>query len=246
MAAHLPGIRAVLFDFAGTLFSDRALREVHLEQLRFVAACAGAPHDLDDVTLRGAYRRGMGVSGRALGGRSSYSHRDLFGGAFRAMAEELGRSIDDETVREAVDRQYRATIEHATLRGDAVVTLRGLRDRGLHTQIVSNIDDEQLQPMVRRMGLDEVLDAWTSSDEAGSCKPDPGIYRYALRKAGCDASAALFVGDSIGHDIVGPTKLGMRTAWLTADAKRGGDDHAPDHEIATLSEVLTIVDGANG
>ena len=239
-------LHAVLFDFAGTLFSDRALRDVHLEQLRFVALAAGAPDDLDAGALRGAYRRGMGVSGRALMGQSAYSHRELFGGAFRSMAGELGRPIDDATVDEAVDRQYRATIDHAVPRGDALATLTGLRERGVHTQIVSNIDDEQLQPMVRRMGLDAVLDAWTSSDEAGSCKPDPGIYRHALAKAGCEPSAALFVGDSIGHDIAGPAKLGMKTAWLTGDAKRGNDDHVPDHEITTLSEVLSIVDRASG
>jgi putative hydrolase of the HAD superfamily len=238
-------LQAVLFDFAGTLFSDRALRDVHLEQLRFVAGEAGAPADLDDGALRGAYRRGMGVSARALMGRPSYSHRELFGGAFRAMAVELGGEIDDATVDAAVDRQYRATIDHAVLRDDAITTLTRLRDRGLHTQIVSNIDDEQLQPMVRRFGLDTVLDAWTSSDEAGSCKPDPAIYRYALAKAGCGPHEALFVGDSIGHDIAGPAALGIATAWLTADAKRGQDDHVPDHEIAALSEVLAIVDGAN-
>jgi putative hydrolase of the HAD superfamily len=236
-------IRAVLFDFAGTLFSDRALRDVHLEQLRFVATASGAPADLDDAAVRSAYRRGMGVSGRRLAGRSVYSHRELFGEAFRAMAVELGGEIDDGTVTQAVDRQYRATVEHAVLRDDALHTLRELRSRGIHTQIVSNIDDEQLQPMVQKMGLDAVLDAWTSSDEAGSCKPDPGIYRYALAKASCAPDAALFVGDSIGHDIAGPAKLGISTAWLTADAKRGNDEHRPDHEIAELSAVLTIVDG---
>jgi putative hydrolase of the HAD superfamily len=239
-------LRAVLFDFAGTLFSDRALRDVHLDQLRFVATEAGADAALDAATLRAAYRRGMGVSGRALMGRSSYSHRALFGGAFRAMAEDLGGSIDHATAQEAVDRQYRATVDHAVLRPDAIATLSALRDRGMHTQIVSNIDDEQLQPMVRRMGLDAVLDAWTSSDEAGSCKPDPGIYRYALAKAGCAPVEALFVGDSIGHDIAGPATIGMTTAWLTADAKPGHDAHTPDHEIASLSEVVAIVDEVNG
>ena len=35
-------IEAVCFDFAGTLFNDRDLRSVHLQQLRFVADAAGA------------------------------------------------------------------------------------------------------------------------------------------------------------------------------------------------------------
>ena len=232
--------RAVLFDFAGTLFSDRALRDVHLEQLRFVAAEAGATGG-DDATLRAAYRQGMGVSMRNLAGRAGYTHRELFGTAFRAMAEALGGTIDATTADEAVDRQYRATIEHATLRPDARATIEQLRAEGMHVQVVSNIDDEQLQPMIRRFALDEVLDAWTSSEEAGSCKPDRAIFECALAKAGCAAAEALFVGDSVGHDIVGPAALGMTTAWLLADAKAGGDDHPADHEITSLGEVLAIV-----
>jgi putative hydrolase of the HAD superfamily len=234
-------IRAVFFDFAGTLFSDRALRDVHLEQLRFVgAACAT---QADDAGLRAAYRRGIGLASRAIGARPSYSHRELFGTAFREMAVALGGTIDDATADAAVDRQYRATIEHATLRPDALATLDGLRSRGVHTQVVSNIDDEQLQPMIRRFGLDDVLDAWTSSDEAGSCKPHAGIFEHALSKAGCDAASTLFVGDSVGHDVVGAAAVGMTTAWLLADAKPGADGGPrADHEIHSLAEVLPIVD----
>jgi HAD superfamily hydrolase (TIGR01509 family) len=236
-----PALRAVFFDFAGTLFSDRALREVHLDQLRYVAARCGS--GADDADLRAAYRRGIGLASRALATRPAYSHRELFGAAFREMAAALGGSIDDATADAAVDRQYRATIEHATLRPDARSTIEGLRARGVHSQVVSNIDDEQLQPMIRRFGLDSVLDAWTSSDEAGSCKPDPGIFEHALAKAGCDAAATLFVGDSVGHDVLGAASVGMTTAWLLADAKPGTDGGPrADHEIHALAEVLTIVD----
>jgi HAD superfamily hydrolase (TIGR01509 family) len=234
-------IRAVLFDFAGTLFSDRALRDIHLAQLRFVAdACAV---EIDDAALRAAYRRGIGIAARALMARPCYSHRELFASAFREMAVALGASIDDATANEAVDRQYQATTEHAALRLDVRSTLEGLRARGIHTQIVSNIDDEQLQPMVRRLGLDALLDAWTSSDEAGSCKPDAQIFAYALAKAGCDARAALFVGDTVAHDVVGPAAVGMATAWLLADVEPKDDaGHPADYEIAALREVLAIVD----
>jgi putative hydrolase of the HAD superfamily len=165
------------------------------------------------------------------------------------MAVALGGSIDEATADAAVDRQYRATIEHATLRPDVLPTLEVLRARGVHTQVVSNIDDEQLQPMIERLGLESVLDAWTSSDEAGSCKPDPRIFEHALAKAGCDAPSVLFVGDSVRHDVVGAAAVGMTTAWLLADAKPhgagepdGGAEPRADHEIHAIAEVLRIVD----
>ena len=139
-----------------------------------------------------------------------------FSAIVRAMAAEVGNPIDDTVVREAVDRQYRATIEHAALRDDAVATLTGLRDRGLHTQIVSNIDDEQLQPMVRRMGLDTVLDAWTSSDEAGSCKPDPAIYRLAFAEIHADERAETCAG-FLERAIAFYARVGVRVERVITD-----------------------------
>jgi putative hydrolase of the HAD superfamily len=238
-------IRAVLFDFAGTLWSDRTLRDVHLDQLRFIARAADI--EADDAALRAAYRQGMGRAARERFGQPCYSHRDLFAAAFRGTAAALGSSIDAATANEAVDRQYRATLEHAALRPDARETIVALRARGIHTQIVSNIDDEQLRPMVERFALAPLFDAVTSSEEAASCKPDARIYAHALAKARCDAAQALFVGDTIPHDVVGAAAVGMTTAWLTADAKPEAiAGHPADHAIETLGVVLAIVDGRAG
>jgi putative hydrolase of the HAD superfamily len=231
-------IEAVCFDFAGTLFSDRELRDVHLRQLQFVADAAGVAPPDDE--LRAAYVRGMGEAAGRFAAQPSYSHRALFGGAFVAMASALGGEIDDATAQEAVDRQYRATIECAELRPDCLATLSTLREASVHVQIVSNIDDEQLDPMIQRFGLRDVTDAVTSSEQAASCKPDAAIYRTALDKAGVDAEQALFVGDSLRHDIVGPAAVGMQTAWLATRPGADPSDARPDHVIRSLADVLDI------
>jgi HAD superfamily hydrolase (TIGR01509 family) len=229
-------VSAVFFDFAGTLFSDRALRDAHLRQLRFVADAVGVKPS--DTELRTAYKAGMRTSHRRIAGATSYQHRDLFGGAFAGMAEALGGTLDVATVQEAVDRQYLATIENAELRPGCVDTLKELRNKGFHVSIVSNIDEEQLRGLLDRFGLKPFLDAWTSSEEAGSCKPDPGIYRLALKKSGSEPGDVLFVGDSLHHDIEGPAAIGIHTAWLTSDGKPGTSDIKPDFVIDRLEQVL--------
>ncbi|MCU1393323.1 MAG: putative hydrolase superfamily [Ilumatobacteraceae bacterium] len=232
-------IEAVFFDFAGTLFDDRDLRDVHLRQLRFVAAAVGV--EASDDELRTAYRQGMAIGYRAVALQPAYLHRALFGAAFSGMATVLGGSIDHATEQAAVDRQYAATIDAVRLRPDCLDTLAALRAHGIHVQIVSNIDDEQLQPLVARLGLAAVIDAATSSESAGSCKPDAAIYRLALATAGVDAEHALFVGDSTGHDIVGPAAMGMRTAWLAPRPGADPGDARPDAVIGSLGEVLQLV-----
>lgn len=235
-------MRAVFFDFAGTLFDDRRLRDVHLRQLRFVADRAGLC-DASELDLRDAYRAGLRTAYRAVAATPSYSHRGLFAATYRAMADALGATIDEASAQEAVDRQYEATIRFATLRSDCLATLETLRSSGHHIQIVSNVDDEQLRPMVKRLRLASAVDAVTSSEEAQSCKPDPTIFRHALAKACVTADETLFVGDSLTHDVLGPAGVGMRTAWL---ARSGADEGPtrPDHVIHELGEVLAIVEAS--
>jgi HAD superfamily hydrolase (TIGR01509 family) len=232
-------IAAVCFDFAGTLFSDRDLRDIHLRQLRFVAAAAGV--EAADDRLRAAYRTGMGVAYRSVASRSPYTHRELFGAAFVATAEALDGEIDEATAQAAVTRQYRATIEHAVLRPGCRDTLLGLRRASVHVQIVSNIDDEQLEPMLDRLGLHPLVDAVTSSDAAGVCKPNPAIYRLALAKANVEPGQGLFVGDSLHHDVAGPAAIGMQTAWLAPKADADPGAVHPDTVIHALPDVLEIV-----
>jgi len=199
-------VRAVFFDFADTLFSSRDLRDAHLAQLRAVAEAVGAQPT--DQELRAAYRQGMGVGYRAVATRPSYLHRELFARSYSATAEALGGTLDAAACDALVDRQYAATLEAARLRPDCLDTLRALRARGLRTQIVSNIDDEQLDALVARLGLDAVVDTWTSSESARSCKPDARIYQVALAAAGC--AAARVLGASATSD----------TLWKPAELTR--------------------------
>jgi putative hydrolase of the HAD superfamily len=232
--------RAVFFDFAGTVFSSRDLRDSHLAQLRAVADAVGV--QASDEELRAAYREGMGVAYRTVATRPSYLHRELFARSFAGMAEALGGTLDDVACDALVDRQYASTLDATVLRPDCLDTLRALRARGLRTQIVSNIDDEQLDGLVERLGLAAALDTWTSSESAGSCKPDPRIYEVALAAAGCDAIEVLFVGDTVDHDITGPKAQGMATALLVADARPGAPDGGADFVIERLRDVVGLVD----
>jgi HAD superfamily hydrolase (TIGR01509 family) len=232
--------RAVFFDFAGTLFSARSLRDVHLEQLRLLGDAVGVTASDDE--LRAAYRRGLSDAYREVATRPYYLHRELFGRAFVEMARTLGGALAPASIADLVDRQYRATLDTAVLRDDCVATLRNLRAKGMRVQIVSNIDDDQMDALAARLALVPEVDAWTSSEGARSCKPDARIYQVALEVAGCAPADVLFVGDSPVHDVVGPRAQGMATALLVADARPGAPDGSPDFVIERLGQVVEIVE----
>lgn len=233
--------RAAFFDFGGTLYSYRnkglGVRDV-LDGLLERLGETAAPEAVSEA-FRGASRAAY----MAHHPRPYYLHRDLFMDTYRRFARDLvGREPDPELLRWCHERQCEKVIANFELRADCRETLERLRAAGLHVAIVSNIDDDYLQPMVGRAGLDELLDAWTSSEEAGSCKPHRGIFDRACAKADCEPHQALFVGDALEADVAGARPLGMTTVYLRADGlpEAPPDGPQPHHSIDSLAEVLEV------
>ena len=237
---------AVLFDFAGTLFSDRALRDVHLEQLRFVATAAGAPHDLDAAALRAAYRHGMGVSGRALMGRSWLL-------APRAVRRRVPR---DGRGARRLDRRRNGRAKPSTgstappsitrccahdVRRRRSIALR--RPRRPHADRVEHRRRAARSRWCDGIGLDAVLDAVdelrTRPDRAS---PTRASTSYALAEGGLRAARRAVrrrQHRSRRRRAGGASACAPRGSL--ADAKPGRDDHvrgSRDHARSARSSAI--------
>jgi putative hydrolase of the HAD superfamily len=236
--------KAVFFDFGGTLFSYQAMRP------RMRALIAAMLERLGlEADRRGAGRAYNEASQRAwaeFGPRRYYLHKDVFLATFEQFARSLGASPSPQDLEWCYEAQRKSVVEGFELRSGCVETLAALRERGLHLQVVSNIDDDFLEPMLERAGLTPCLDAWTSSEGAGSCKPDAGIFRVALDKARVDPEQVVFVGDSRVHDIAGARALGMRTVLVVEEGppppgSQGLVPSDPHHEIRELLELVRLM-----
>jgi HAD superfamily hydrolase (TIGR01509 family) len=193
-----------------------------------------------------AYRDASRAANARITQRDYYLHSELFEDTFVEFAQRLEREVDDELLEWFKAAQRDALLDNMVLRSDCLDTLAELKSRGLYLSIVSNIDDDYLVPLVERSGLNSLLDHWTSSEEAQSCKPHARFFEVALEKASCSANEVLFVGDSPEHDINGAKSVGMRAvlireADVTPPLQTGQTTLAPDHEIETLSELKDLV-----
>ena len=236
--------RAVFFDLGGTLFSYRHVGRSGGPVLVEAARRLGI--EAERRELGRAFGRAMRETFAGLAGRPYYLHADLFREALRRWADAHGRDAPVDLLEWFLVAQREAMLADIELRDDCLATLRSLRERGLYVSIVSNIDDADLHPIVARTGLSEVLDDWSSSEEARSCKPDPGFFRFALEKAGRRAEDVLFVGDSLEHDVAGARPLGMRTALIvetgvSAPGSGTPQEVEPHHRIEALAELLELV-----
>jgi putative hydrolase of the HAD superfamily len=94
-----------------------------------------------------------------------------------------------------------------------------LRRAGFTVALCSNWGWD-LAADVARAGLAEHIDVFVTSAQAGYRKPHPRIYQATLERTGFGADDAVFIGDSLRTDVLGPQRVGIRSVLLVRDADR--------------------------
>jgi 2-haloalkanoic acid dehalogenase type II len=234
--------RAVLFDFGGTLYDYATLAPGDLECLLGLLRWAGIAAEPD--AIRRAQRDAMRRVFQAYLPRRYYLHRDMFRDAAATFVSSFGVEATQELLDRYRQMQWELHRRDFALREGVLETLAELRRRGLHLGMVSNIDDDQLEHLIDVAGLRDRFDSLLSSETAGSCKPDPLIFETALRRAGCAAGEALFVGDTLVADVAGANRVGMRSVliWHRDDKPLPDGGVRPDHTIRRIPELLELIE----
>jgi len=96
---------------------------------------------------------------------------------------------------------------------DVIPALTALKGRGLILGLISNVDRD-ITPLLNKLGLTSLLQVVVTSQDVGFNKPQPEIFREALRQAGVQASEAIYVGDQHQIDVIGANKAGMKGVLL--------------------------------
>ncbi|WP_121662393.1 HAD family hydrolase [Metabacillus litoralis] len=78
----------------------------------------------------------------------------------------------------------------------------------------------------------------------GRGKPDPTIFEHALEKMNLSKDEAIMVGDNLMTDILGASRVGMKSVWINRHNKERNEVQ-PDFEITHLEELYPILDQLN-
>jgi putative hydrolase of the HAD superfamily len=199
MSGMTSSFRAALLDALGTMI-ELEPPWVHLG----AELDDGVPASRVEAAMRAEMRYYRAHSDE---GRDPDSLADLRRRCAAVLSQELGRSVEVETLMRAVRlRAY----------PDARPALERLRDRGLTVVCVSNWD-YALPDVLERCGLGGLLQGVVTSASAGARKPDPAIFARALELAGCAPADALHIGDTPGEDIEGAMGAGIAALLLDRD-----------------------------
>lgn len=215
-------VRAVLFDFSGTLFQIRSyadrIRAVlprPLGESELSALLDGLEAGLSDPDVMAA-QRGRDVS--------SHAHRHAFTTWYASVPALVPYA-------EALYEQLR-TPEHWLPYADAEITLERLDRHGVAMGVVSDVGWD-LRPTFAHHGLDKFIASWVHSYEHDTEKPDPLLFHLACGRLGAEPAETLMVGDHPAKDG-GAAAAGLRSYVVPAGAAPGSH--------RGLDAVLRLVD----
>ncbi len=116
-----------------------------------------------------------------------------------------------------------------------------LRAAGIPVGVVTNGPTQMQWAKVRNTGVADLVGAVVVSEEFGVNKPDPAIFRHALRLIGACPAETLFVGDNTVADIGGASGVGMQTAWMSHSRSWQIDSYSPDHVVENVWDVRPLL-----
>jgi putative hydrolase of the HAD superfamily len=225
-------IKGVFFDAGNTLlFPD-------YEIYRRICADFGVDVTIESVIAaearaRGAFERAVTESPQ----RNVYGFWPVFYTSFYRLLD-----LPSGSIPEAIEKTRIADSAGLGIwcvpNEDLETTLDELSSRDLAVGIISN-SDGRLEWRLDQLGILGRFEFVIDSAVVGISKPNPEIFRDALRRSSLHSSQALYVGDYYEVDIVGARTAGMMgvlldpvTAYESVDCQ----------VITRLSELPAVID----
>jgi putative hydrolase of the HAD superfamily len=239
-------IRAVIFDFGGTLMYGRHDWEPFIAQA--------------DEALTN-YLRSQGIEVNLSTFPTQFRKRvnkyfkqrekDLLETTYMFVLRELLKekgyhAVSSDVLRDALDALFSVTQTNWVLEEDAVQTLKKLEGNGYRLGIISNAgDDKDVQQLARGFGIAQYFDFILTSAACSYRKPHPRIFELALAKWYCPPNEAVMVGDNLDADIRGAKNTGLYAVWINRRADPATGDQnpiQPDASLSTLVELPALLD----
>ena len=152
-----------------------------------------------------------------------------------------GENLDFKLLSKAEKTIVDARVDSAILLPKTIEVLEKLSSQ-YSLGIITNTSSGQVADRVLvNLKLNRFFDYVIASSEIGVRKPYPGIFFYIVRKMFIRPEEAIFIGDSIKHDIVGSNLVNMKSCLIGQKGlELSNISHKPDFSIMNLNELLKI------
>lgn len=219
---HLTDFRILTFDCYGTLIDWEAGL---LAQLRPWVAAAG--HQIDDARLLASFARHESAQETET---PTLIYRDILFRVHQRIAAELG--IPPSSRAAAAFAASVGTWPPFPDSAEALIYLQ----RHYRLVVLSNVDRRSFRDSERQLGV-EFFRVFTA-EEIGSYKPDQRNFRFMLdelSRSGFPTRDILHTAQSIHHDLIPASRIGLATNWIDRRHDQKGWGATPS--VDALPEV---------
>ena len=243
-------ISAVTFDLWQTLILDnrelgRARMKVRIDGAREALRDAGEEFSEDHVieAYRKCYRTCHDIRAQ---------ERDV---TFIEQIEVFIRHIDGglvERLQDEVVTRIATTYADSLFsyppppHPDAASVLRDLKEEGYRVGLISNTGmtpGTTFRKYMDQIGILGYFDVLAFSDEMQLAKPSGEMFLQHVQALGVLPEKVVHVGDHLLNDVLGASRVGMRTIWIeTHEEGRPQVDVQPDVTVVSLGQVGAAIE----
>lgn len=219
--------KTIFFDLDGTLIDS--VPDLALAVNEMLVQCGRKPFSEETI------RYWVGNGAQTLVRRALLGERDI-----------EGRQIDEACFEDALAHflaAYRKHLCEATRPYPNVPeTLNMLKERGYRLAIVTNKPEQFVSPILERLGMADLFEAWLGGDSLPKKKPDPMPLLHLCKTMDVAVDDAIVVGDS-KNDILAAKACGMDSIGVTYGYNYGEDIrvYQPTAVIDEFGELSSIM-----
>jgi putative hydrolase of the HAD superfamily len=233
------GIRAVIFDWGGTL---TPWHDVDLVAQWYAYAEVYDPENAASLARRLKEREDHRWQ------QQRESHGAVSTGALDSLFLDEGIDINGARHLRALGSYLDFWAPHTHAEADAKDVMAALKHRGYRVGVLSNTmwPRSHHEEVFARDDLDDFIDAAVYTCELEVAKPHADAFHAIASALNVNPQESVFVGDRLWDDVLGAQRVGMRTIWIPhsriPEEQVPDGSATPDATAARLLDVFAIVE----
>jgi len=224
-------IRAVIFDLDNTLVDFMAMKRQAIDAAITAMIDAGLTLPYSEIKSR--------ID-------KIYSEKGIeYQKVFDNLLYDIFSKVDLKILSAGVIAYRRAREAALSPYPHVYATLMELLKKGIKLAVVSDAPGAEAWLRLCYLNFHHIFDHVVTLDDTGERKPSPAPFRKALQLLQIQPDEAIMIGDWPERDVVGASKIGMKTVFARYGNTFNTEISHADYDINDIREIVEIIDKEN-
>ena len=156
---------------------------------------------------------------------------------YKRFADLMSKYNIDGDAKELNKTYLDYLVQTTSIEKNILEAIKKLRDSGIKIVIITNGIHWTQTERLKNTGLDNIIDAFFTSESVGFAKPHPKMFldsKEFLESINCPTNDLWVIGDNFEADIKGAFNVGFNTCWVSKNHISDNSQFDEDNQFPTL------------